>query len=97
MQHADEEQVSESIIENQSKIRNMPTFIEINDQTKIDCSTNENKNTERKTKSAVRQFQTWLHQDPRNETSDITKMQPGELDNFLRSFLRSIRKADGSD
>lgn len=56
-----------------------------------------NKNTERKTKSAVRQFQTWLHQDPRNETSDITKMQPGELDNFLRSFLRSIRKADGSD
>lgn len=59
MQHADEEQVSNSIIENQSKIRNMPTFTEINDQTKIDfVQQMKNKNTERKTKSAVRQFQT---------------------------------------
>lgn len=55
------------------------------------------KEKQKKQQSAVRQFQAWFHQDPRNEIHDITKMQPGELDNYLGSFHLSIRGVDGLD
>ena len=34
---------------------------------------------------------------PRFETREINKIPPGELDNFVGSFLLSIRNADGSE
>ncbi|XP_056000117.1 uncharacterized protein KIAA1958-like [Ostrea edulis] len=77
---------------------NAPTFINITDNIKTDFIQNmRNKNTVRKTESAMKQFTTWLKQEPRNETREVNKMNPSELDNYIGSFLLSIRKADGSD
>lgn len=80
------------------KNRNISTFIEINNQTKVYfIQQMKKRNTERKRQSAVKQFHVWFHRNPGNETRDITEMQPGKLVNYLGSFRFSIRKADGSD
>jgi hypothetical protein len=51
---------------------NGPTFIEIADENKTNFIENmSNKNTIRKTQSAVRQFTTWLHLSPRHEMREI--------------------------
>ncbi|XP_062619802.1 uncharacterized protein KIAA1958 homolog [Saccostrea cucullata] len=78
--------------------RKAPTFIEISDEKKSNFIENmKNKNTVRKTQSAVKQFTTWLQLSPRNETREINRIPTSELDNFIGSFLLSIWKADGSE
>lgn len=75
-----------------------PVFMDINEEEKGQFLQNmKNKNTEKKTESCHRQFQRWLSQPPRNETRDIWIIPPTELDNYVGSFLLSIRKSDGSE
>ena len=72
--------------------------LEITDENKSNFIENmKNKNTVRKTQSALKQFTTWLQMSPRFETREMNKIPSGELDNFVGSFLLSIRKADGSE
>lgn len=56
-----------------------------------------NKNTARKTYSVKNQFKLWLQQGPRFESREINTIEPYELDNYIGSFLLSIRKANGSE
>ncbi|XP_053380345.1 uncharacterized protein KIAA1958-like [Mercenaria mercenaria] len=56
-----------------------------------------NSNTIKKTETAVRQFQRWLSSDPRYITAEISDIPVEVLDNYIGSFLLSIRKADGSE
>jgi hypothetical protein len=75
-----------------------PTFINITDEEKENfVSGMRNVNTVRKTESSVRVFQQWLAQPPRNDERNICSIMPPELDNYIGSFLLSVRKADGSD
>ena len=88
------EEVNNTVSEKTEDQRNAPTFIEIKSNF---IENMKNKNTVRKTQSAVKQFTTWLQMSPRFETREINKIPPGELNNFVGSFLLSIRKADGSE
>ncbi|KAH3806136.1 hypothetical protein DPMN_134451 [Dreissena polymorpha] len=45
----------------------------------------------------MRHFQRWLSEPPRNETRSVCDIMTTELDNYIGSFLLSIRKADGSE
>ena len=61
--------------------RNAPIFIEITDENKSNFIDNmKNKNTVRKTQSAVKQFISWLKMSPRFETREKNKIPPGELE-----------------
>ena len=92
------EEANNTVSEKTEDQRNAPTFIEITDENKSNFIENmKNKNTVGKTQSAVKQSTTWLQMIPRFETREINKIPPGELDNFVGSFLLSIRKADGSE
>ena len=76
--------------------QNKPTFVEVSDQQKNDFIDDmKNKNTVRKTVTVMRQFTNWLAMSPRNETREINTIQADELDNYIGSFLLSIRKSDG--
>ena len=56
-----------------------------------------NKNTVKKTESAMKVFQRWPAEPPQLETQPIIQLQATELDPLIVSFLLSIRKADGSE
>ena len=56
-----------------------------------------NKNTVRKTESTIKHFSQWLKSQPRYENRNILEIEAEKLDNYVGSFLLSIRKNDGTD
>ena len=71
-------------------------FVEVTDNEKNNfVDSMKNKNTVRKTVTVMRQFTNWLEMPPRKETREINTIQADELDNYIGSFLLSIRKANG--
>ena len=82
-----------NVKENKQK---QPTFVEVTDNEKNNfVDSMKNKNTVRKTVTVMRQFTNWLEMPPRKETREINTIQADELDNYIGSFLLSIRKANG--
>ena len=51
-----------------------------------------NKNTVRKTESTIKSFSQWLKSQPMYENRNILEMEAEQLDNYVGSFLLSIRK-----
>ena len=81
-----------NVKENKQK---QPTFVEVTDNEKNNfVDSMKNKNTVRKTVTVMRQITNWLEMPPRKETREINKIQANELDNYIGSFLLSIRKAN---
>ncbi|XP_053381922.1 uncharacterized protein KIAA1958-like [Mercenaria mercenaria] len=75
-----------------------PTFITIDESDKDKfINDSRNINTLKKNESAVRQFQRWLSSEPRHVTVELTEIPVERLDDYIGSFLLSIRKADGSN
>ena len=82
-----------NVKENKQK---QPAFVEVTDNEKNNfVDSMKNKNTVRKTVTVMRQITNWLEMPPRKETREINKIQANELDNYIGSFLPSIRKANG--
>ena len=82
-----------NINENKQK---QPTFVEVTDNKKNNfVDSMKNKNTVRKTVTVMRQFNNWLEMPPCKETREINRIQSDELENYIGSFLLSIRKANG--
>lgn len=75
-----------------------PTFLSISEEQKAEfVNSMKNKNTAKKTATTTRQFRKWLEKAPRYEGREIETIEPYELDNYIGSFLLSMRKADGSE
>ena len=75
-----------------------PTFIEVSGMEKDQfIEKMKNKNTVRKTEQSIRLFKTWLENEPRYDTREPWQIPASELDNYIGSFILSIRKSDGEE